>query len=84
MKIFNFLKKSKKEPRAQDVMRETDLSKYKVHEYVVFYSSGVYDHGEKLPKIIDNFRKDHPEETPLVVKVPPKKFALHRTTVLGQ
>ena len=77
MNLFNFLKKPKVEPTAQDVMKKTDLSKYKVHEYVVFYSKGIYGHGEKLLGIIDEFRKDHPEETPLVVKVPPKKFALH-------
>jgi|GEM_PF-5851566 len=51
-----------------------DLTKYKQNEYVVFGNRGVYDHGMQVDKILDKFRKEHPDEVPFVAKVSPKRF----------
>lgn len=78
MKDFfkNLLKRDGKEENtsAYKAYLATDLTKYKKNEYVVFGSKGVYDHGMQVDKILDRFRKEHPDEVPFVAKVSPKRF----------
>jgi hypothetical protein len=78
MKFFKNIFKTKNEESekspAYKAYLATDLSKYKTHEYVVFSSKGEYDHGMDAKRIIKNFEKEFPNETPFVYKVPPKGF----------
>lgn len=78
--MFNKLKdkvlgKDKKPSEAYNAFIASDLSKYKVHEYVLFTDDGVVDHGFDLHEMLEEFRKKYPNSKPFVAKVPPKKFA---------
>lgn len=76
MNLKNLFKKAKKQSEEYSVYMATDLSKYKINEYILFSDEGVFNHGFKLKTLVDEFNKTHPNKTPFVVKVPPKRFTV--------
>ncbi len=49
---------------------ELDESQY-VNEYVVIVKGKVVAHGEDAERLLSGVRKEFPQETPLIAKIPP-------------
>ncbi len=75
--LLNVFRRKPKEPSLEyKIFSATDLKKFKPNEYVLFTEKGVYDHGFNLKKLLKKFEREYPNQKPLIVKIPPRKFTL--------
>jgi len=57
---------------AYQKLKLSDARKFKAGEYVVIVGGKLFRKGKNLVKILNQAQKKHPQDTPLVTKVPHK------------
>lgn len=55
---------------AYQKLKLSDERKFKAGEYVVIVGGELFRKGKNLVKILNDAQKKHPQDTPLVTKVP--------------
>ena len=57
---------------AYQKLKLSDERKFKAGEYVVIVGGKLFSKGKNLEKILSDAKKNYPQDTPLVTKVPHK------------